>query len=1376
MNSDLYRESFVGKIIDLLNNAATIHGDFNTLKIINRYSRLDSLTIICALISAVLGFIVLTGYAFGLKDLSSLGKDFIPMAEETASLFMISGITLALLTMRDKSKTSRYLMSGCSVFIGIIALFGIIDFSTSYSSNLSDFIGSSMTLKVGIRTGQMALPTAISFLLTCISILLIPTKVKKYSVIFSSITLFVGYIIVIGYAYGVPFLYGGSDIPMAWTTAFGFIVTSSGLLFAAGRETPPVSYFIGDSTRAKLMRNILPFMFLVISGHDFLDTFINKSVYSSSALTNSIVDIIVLILTGAIIWKLSHAMGNSIDSNIAERKLAEDKLIRSEKELKRTQEITHIGSWYLDLATNEVVWTEELYKMYGFDPKLPPPPYTEHQKLFTPESWTLLSSSLANTAKTGIPYELELETVRDEGHNGWMWVRGEMVKDKHGKTIGIWGAAQDITERKLIEEALRKSEADLSITLHSIGDGVISTDKEGRIVRMNSVAEQLTGWRLATAIGRPLSDVFCIINSESREQIPSPIKRVLEHGEKVELSNHTLLISKDGREYQIADSASPIKTLGGKISGVVLVFSDVTEQYARQKQIKESEARYENLIRNLKAGIVVHAPDTSIISNNHMAEELLGLSNDQMRGKVAIDPAWKFVNEDYSTLPVEDFPVNRVRKLQGPIQNQILGINRPIKNDLVWVIVNGFPLLNSNGDITEIVISFLDITKRKQVEEALVKSEERLRSVFTGMSEGFSVQDVICDENGKPCDLRFVDANPAFERQTGLKNSETLGHTLLELFPTSEPYWIERYGHVGLTGEPTHFEAMFGPLNIYYSVSAFQTKPGQFGVMFTDINERRIAAETLRTSEEKFRNLAESMPQIVWITRSDGWNIYFNQQWVGYTGMSLEESYGHGWNKPFHPDDQKRAWDAWQNAVNNGATYSLECRLRRADGIYKWWLIRGVPIKDEQGNILQWFGTCTDIDDYKIAEAKIREKDIQFRKLSSNLPDLIFQFTRRPDGSYCVPIASEGIKNIFGCSPEDVIDDFTPIGRVLYPEDVERVINDIEYSAKHLTYFTCEFRVQIPGKPVQWIYSRSSPEKLPDGSITWYGFNANITERKNAELELEKHRNHLEDMVKMRTEELNKVNKDLQVEIEKQKEYECKLKQSLEAEKELNEMKSRFISTASHEFRTPLTSVLLSSGLIKRNLNKWDDVKKSAHLDKIDNAVHYLTNLIDDVLTINKTENGKLDFAPQFIDLKSVAENCTVESGSISESHDIQLVYTAASDSYFLDQKLIRFIIDNLMSNAIKYSPDGGKVCLSISSAENQVLIKVSDEGIGIPSEEIERIYDSFYRTKNAEDMPGTGLGLTIVKRAVDLHKGRIEVESELGKGTTFTVRIPINS
>jgi PAS domain S-box-containing protein len=137
--------------------------------------------------------------------------------------------------------------------------------------------------------------------------------------------------------------------------------------------------------------------------------------------------------------------------------------------------------------------------------------------------------------------------------------------------------------------------------------------------------------------------------------------------------------------------------------------------------------------------------------------------------------------------------------------------------------------------------------------------------------------------------------------------------------------------------------------------------------------ERQQAEEVLRKSEQEFRALAETVPQIVWATRPDGWNIYLNQQWMDYTGLTLDESHGHGWNTPFHPDDKQRARDAWQRATQRNEPYSLECRLRRADGVYRWWLIHGAPMRGANGEIQKWFGTCTDIEEIKQAEEALQQ-------------------------------------------------------------------------------------------------------------------------------------------------------------------------------------------------------------------------------------------------------------------------------------------------------------------------------------------------------------------------------------------------------------------
>jgi PAS domain S-box-containing protein len=176
---------------------------------------------------------------------------------------------------------------------------------------------------------------------------------------------------------------------------------------------------------------------------------------------------------------------------------------------------------------------------------------------------------------------------------------------------------------------------------------------------------------------------------------------------------------------------------------------------------------------------------------------------------------------------------------------------------------------------------------------------------------------------------------------------------------------------------------------IYWNNSLIKNEEGQIKELFCsgiDITDRKHSEEALIKIKDEFHLLAESMPQIVWITLSDGMNIYFNQQWVDYTGLTLEESYGTGWIKPFHPDDQKRAWNAWQNAVTNNAEYSLECRLRQKDGDYFWWLVRGIPILDKKGNIIKWFGTCTDIQNIKETEIellKAKEKAEESDRLKS---------------------------------------------------------------------------------------------------------------------------------------------------------------------------------------------------------------------------------------------------------------------------------------------------------------------------------------------------------------------------------------------------------
>ncbi|MFZ4548507.1 MAG: PAS domain S-box protein, partial [Bacteroidales bacterium] len=418
-----------------------------------------------------------------------------------------------------------------------------------------------------------------------------------------------------------------------------------------------------------------------------------------------------------------------------------------------------------------------------------------------------------------------------------------------------------IAEKEETNARIQEREENLAITLHSIGDGVISTDKNGFVVQMNHVAETLCGWKLSEALGKPLTEVFEIINAETRQSVADPVKKVLEKGEIVGLGNHTVLISRNGAEYQIADSAAPIKNKDGVITGVVLVFSDVTEAYLAQKLIKESEERYSNLLYNLEAGIVVHAPDTSIIMNNNRAAYLLGLSGDQMRGKAAIDPAWKFINEDNTQLPLEGYPVNRIISGKQPIKNQVLGIYQPNNNEIVWVTANGFPVLDNKGGITEIVISFIDITERKQAEEWLRESEERFKALHNASFGGITIHDKGI----------ILECNHGLSEITGYSYDELIGMDgLLLIAPESRELvkgkintgFEKPYEALGVRKNGELFPLRLETRNIPYKGKQVRT------VEFRDITEQKesdlliqLKTNEIEAQNEEYQQINEELNQ-----------------------------------------------------------------------------------------------------------------------------------------------------------------------------------------------------------------------------------------------------------------------------------------------------------------------------------------------------------------------------------------------------------------------------------------------------------------------------------------------------------------------------------
>ena len=312
--------------------------------------------------------------------------------------------------------------------------------------------------------------------------------------------------------------------------------------------------------------------------------------------------------------------------------------------------------------------------------------------------------------------------------------------------------------------------------------------------------------------------------------------------------------------------------------------------------------------------------------------------------------------------------------------------------------------------------------------------------------------------------------------------------------------------------------------------------------------------------------------------------------------------------------------------------------------------------------------------------------------------------------------------------------------------------------------------------------------KLNDQMLSM-AFITDISQRKMAENALKKSEEQLiqyaaelEKKVQSRTEALNisvskmeKANNDLQQQILVRQQAEEEVRKSLEKERELNELKSRFVSIASHEFRTPLSAILSSTSLIKQYKDRGDLHKVDKHIDRVKSSVNHLTSILNDFLSLGKLEEGHIEINRERIHLASFFDEIKEELKPILKETQQLVIYLKQPQQEFLtDPKVLRSVLFNLVSNASKYSDPGKKIYVEIDCGEKHITMKIHDEGIGIPDLEAKHVFERFFRASNAANIQGTGLGLNIVKRYIELLGGNINFKSQEGKGSTFTIGLPL--
>jgi diguanylate cyclase (GGDEF)-like protein/PAS domain S-box-containing protein len=528
------------------------------------------------------------------------------------------------------------------------------------------------------------------------------------------------------------------------------------------------------------------------------------------------------------------------------------------------------------------------------------------------------------------------------------------------------------------EAALQDSQQNLTITLNSIGDAVIATDTAGRVTRMNPTAERLTGWPLADALGQPLSEVFRIISALTRLPALNPVQMVMERGEVVGMANHTTLLACDGREYQIADSAAPIRNAVGDIVGVVLVFSDVSERYRVELALKESEQQYRSLLENLSVGVVVHRPDTTVVMANAMAAHLLGLTLDQMLGKAAFDPDWCFVREDGTTMPPEEYPVNLVLTAGEPLRNSVGGVRHPGRAEPTWVICNAYPTRDAEGNILQAVVTFADITQRKQAELALQRRKamlERTENLTRVASFEWEVDANIV--TWSPEMFRLFGRDPALgvpnlEGQAQLytpESTQTLFDAVSKAVADGTPYTIEL-----MTVQPDGEERPC-------IAKGFPERDAKGRVvrlvgLVQDITERKQAEVALLASEERWKFAIEGAGDGLWDWNVQTGEAYYSpryKQMFGYADADFGST-SDEWSKRVHPDDAPGVMAALQPYMEGKpGSATVEFRMLCKDGSWMWTMGRGMVVqRDADGKPLRMIGTNSDITERMRAQEKLQ--------------------------------------------------------------------------------------------------------------------------------------------------------------------------------------------------------------------------------------------------------------------------------------------------------------------------------------------------------------------------------------------------------------------
>lgn len=639
-----------------------------------------------------------------------------------------------------------------------------------------------------------------------------------------------------------------------------------------------------------------------------------------------------------------------------------------------------------------------------------------------------------------------------------------------------------------METKLKENERWLAAVLKSVGDAVIVTDEYGFVKFLNPVAEMLTGWTLQEVMGKRINDVMRLLDEDTREPMQNPIEKVLAENITIGRSNHTVLISRDGREITIDHSSSPLRDEKGRITGAVLIIQDITERKISENALRESETKFRNLFDYATDAIFVQSLNGRIISVNNQAAMLLGYSKEEL-GKMRFS---ELINENIID---NTFMIYSSLKEKGNYQFETQ--YRRKDNSLVDVEISMRLIKLLEDEVVQLFVR--DITERKQAQEKI----DMLAMAVKGISECVSITDL---------EGNIIFINDAFERVYGYNKDEILGKTVKIIRSSNNPPGIneeilDQTKKGGWQGELINRSKSGREFPVYLSTSILKNEKGDpaahIGIA-SDITERKKAEEAVKQSEKRFQDLYDSAPDMYFSITPTGKVKSVNKFGADYLGYNEGELIGQEVWKVVHPDDRdlvvERISEIFSRKLESA---KLEFRKVRKDGSIIWVNESTRLISDINGIPKELFIICRDITSNKEFQIALLESEQKYRKLAQNAPVSVARFSMTTnDFEY----ANDEFARQMGCS----VDEYSRLSReektnIIYSEDRKKVQDNYDEWKKNgfkgMLHF--DYRILNRKNVLIWLDTFIYADFDDSGrAVMMNEICIDITERKKAELTL----------------------------------------------------------------------------------------------------------------------------------------------------------------------------------------------------------------------------------------------------------------------------------